>query len=121
MVNGLDKFKEYFEDYTNKYIFIGGTACNIPIATGERLFNKYYFKRSLNIGGVYIIQPDLFHAGGITEVKKIASMAEAYDVALAPYCPLGPIALSVVCRLMQHPIMQQFKNKVLVFIIIEID
>lgn len=41
-----------------------------------------------------IIQPDLSHAGGITEVKKIASMAEAYDVALAPHCPLGPIALA---------------------------
>ena len=41
-----------------------------------------------------IIQPDLSHAGGITEVKKIAAMAEAYDVALAPHCPLGPIALA---------------------------
>ena len=69
-------------------------ACNIPIATGERLFSKYDFKRLLEIGGVDIIQPDLSHAGGITEVKKIAAMAEAYDVALAPHCPLGPIALS---------------------------
>jgi galactonate dehydratase len=69
-------------------------CCNIPIATGERLFSKYDFKRLLSIGGVDIIQPDLSHAGGITEVKKIASMAEAHDVALAPHCPLGPIALS---------------------------
>ena len=69
-------------------------ACNIPIATGERLFSRYDFKRLLQAGGVDIIQPDLSHAGGITEVKKIASMAEAYDVALAPHCPLGPIALS---------------------------
>lgn len=69
-------------------------ACNIPIATGERLFSKYDFKRLLEAGGVDIIQPDLSHAGGITEVKKIASMAEAYDVALAPHCPLGPIALA---------------------------
>ena len=69
-------------------------ACNIPIATGERLFSKYDFKRLLNAGGVDIIQPDLSHAGGITEVRKIAAMAEAYDVALAPHCPLGPIALS---------------------------
>ena len=69
-------------------------ACNIPIATGERLFTKYDFKRLLQAGGVDIIQPDLSHAGGITEVKKIASMAEAYDVALAPHCPLGPIALA---------------------------
>ena len=69
-------------------------SCNIPIATGERLFSKYDFKRLLNAGGVDIIQPDLSHAGGITEVRKIAAMAEAYDVALAPHCPLGPIALS---------------------------
>ena len=69
-------------------------ACNIPIATGERLYSRYDFKRLLQSGGVDIIQPDLSHAGGITEVKKIAAMAEAYDVALAPHCPLGPIALS---------------------------
>lgn len=68
-------------------------SCNIPIATGERLFTKYDFKRLLSVGGVDIIQPDLSHAGGITEVRKIAAMAEAYDVALAPHCPLGPIAL----------------------------
>ncbi|MGD1822919.1 MAG: galactonate dehydratase [Pleomorphochaeta sp.] len=69
-------------------------ACNIPIATGERLFTKYDFKRLFSIGGIDIIQPDLSHSGGITEVKKIASMAEAHDIALAPHCPLGPIALS---------------------------
>lgn len=69
-------------------------GCNIPIATGERLFSKYDFKRLLTCGGVDIIQPDLSHAGGITEVKKIAAMAESYDVALAPHCPLGPIALA---------------------------
>ena len=69
-------------------------VCNIPIATGERLYSRYDFKRLLQAGGVDIIQPDLSHAGGITEVKKIAAMAEAYDVALAPHCPLGPIALS---------------------------
>ncbi len=69
-------------------------ACNVPIATGERLFSKYDFRRLLEAGGVDIIQPDLSHAGGITEVRKIAAMAEAYDVALAPHCPLGPVALA---------------------------
>ena len=67
---------------------------DIPIATGERLFSRWDFKRLLQLGCVDIVQPDLSHAGGITEVKKIASMAEAYDVALAPHCPLGPIALA---------------------------
>ncbi|TQI68315.1 galactonate dehydratase [Clostridium sp. KNHs216] len=69
-------------------------CCNIPIATGERLFSRWDFKRLLQQGYVDIIQPDLSHAGGITEVKKIAAMAEAYDVALAPHCPLGPVALA---------------------------
>ncbi|MEC0228701.1 galactonate dehydratase [Paenibacillus alba] len=67
---------------------------SIPIATGERMFSRWDFKALLADGYVDIIQPDLSHAGGITECKKIASMAEAYDVALAPHCPLGPIALA---------------------------
>ena len=74
-------------------------CCDIPIATGERLFSKYDFKRLLTLGGVDIVQPDLSHAGGITEVRKIAAMAEAYDVALAPHCPLGPIALAACLQI----------------------
>ena len=74
-------------------------ACNIPIATGERLFSRWDFKKLLAVGGVDIIQPDLSHAGGITEGKKIAAMAEAHDIALAPHCPLGPIALSACIQL----------------------
>jgi len=67
---------------------------SVPIATGERMFSRWHFKEILNSGYVDIIQPDLSHAGGITECKKIISMAEAYDVAAAPHCPLGPIALA---------------------------
>lgn len=67
---------------------------SIPIATGERMFSRWQFKNLLNDGYVDIIQPDLSHAGGITECKKIISMAEAYDVAAAPHCPLGPISLA---------------------------
>lgn len=67
---------------------------NIPIATGERMFSRWDFKQLLADGYVDIIQPDLSHAGGITECKKIFAMAEAYDVAVAPHCPLGPIALA---------------------------
>jgi galactonate dehydratase len=65
-----------------------------PIATGERLYSRWDFKEVLEDGAVDVIQPDLSHAGGISEVKRIAAMAEAYDVALAPHCPLGPIALA---------------------------
>ncbi len=67
---------------------------SIPIATGERMFSRWDFKQILKDGYVDIIQPDLSHAGGITECKKIISMAEAFDVAAAPHCPLGPIALA---------------------------
>ncbi|MEW5549908.1 galactonate dehydratase [Peribacillus frigoritolerans] len=67
---------------------------SIPIATGERMFSKWDFKKLLTDGYADIIQPDLSHAGGITECKKIISMAEAFDVAAAPHCPLGPIALA---------------------------
>ncbi|NLA59119.1 MAG: galactonate dehydratase [Firmicutes bacterium] len=69
-------------------------ATTIPIATGERMYTRWGFKHLLALGYVDIIQPDFSHAGGILEVRKIAAMAEAYDVALAPHCPLGPIALA---------------------------
>ncbi|MGN6777908.1 galactonate dehydratase [Rhizobium sp.] len=68
--------------------------CSTPIALGERLYSRWDFKSVLSDGYVDILQPDLSHAGGITECRKIAAMAEAYDVALAPHCPLGPIALA---------------------------
>lgn len=70
-----------------------------PIATGERMFSRWDFKKLLQDGYVDIIQPDLSHAGGISEVRKIAAMAEAYDVAVAPHCPLGPIALAACLQL----------------------
>jgi len=66
----------------------------IPLAAGERMFSRFDFKRVFQAGGISIVQPDLSHAGGITECFKIAGMAEAYDVAFAPHCPLGPVALA---------------------------
>ena len=72
---------------------------SIPIATGERMFTRWDFKSLLADGVVDIIQPDLSHAGGISEVRKIAAMAEAYDIAVAPHCPLGPIALAASLQL----------------------
>ena len=70
-----------------------------PIAAGEWNFTRWGFKRMLTEGAVDIIQPDLSHAGGIWEARKIAAMAEAYDVAVAPHCPLGPIALASCLQL----------------------
>jgi galactonate dehydratase len=71
----------------------------IPIALGERLYSRWDFKSVIAGGAVDIIQPDPSHCGGITEARKIAHLAEAYDVALAPHCPLGPIALAACLQI----------------------
>jgi galactonate dehydratase len=70
-----------------------------PIATGERHYTRWDFKHLFEQGAVDIIQPDLSHAGGISECKKIATMAEAYDITIAPHCPLGPVAFAACLQL----------------------
>ena len=65
-----------------------------PIALGERVYNRWEFKNILMDGYVDIIQPDLSHAGGISECRRIGAMAEAFDVAYAPHCPLSVIAFA---------------------------
>jgi galactonate dehydratase len=67
---------------------------HLPIATGERVFTKWGFREVLEKKAATILQPDLCHAGGITEVRLIAGMAEAYYAAIAPHNPLGPISLA---------------------------
>ena len=67
---------------------------HLPIATGERIFTKWGFREILEKGAASILQPDLCHAGGITEVRLIAGMAEAHYAALAPHNPMGPISLA---------------------------
>ncbi len=71
----------------------------IPIATGERMYTRWGFKTVLTQGCVDIVQPDISHTGGIWETRKIAAMAESFDVAVAPHCPLGPIALAASLQL----------------------
>jgi galactonate dehydratase len=70
-----------------------------PIALGERLYSRWDFKPFFAAAAVDIVQPDLSHAGGILECRKIAAMAEAHDVAVAPHCPLGPLALAACLQL----------------------
>jgi galactonate dehydratase len=69
------------------------TASSTPIATGERLYSRWEFLPVLE-SGVAVVQPDVSHAGGISEVRRIAALAETFDAALAPHCPLGPLALA---------------------------
>jgi galactonate dehydratase len=66
---------------------------SIPMATGERLFSRWDFRPVLE-AGVRVVQPDLSHAGGISESRRIAALAEMYGAYFAPHCPLGPIALA---------------------------
>ncbi|MFN3726428.1 MAG: galactonate dehydratase [Allosphingosinicella sp.] len=72
---------------------------SIPIAVGERLYSRWDFKPFLASGAVDIIQPDLSHAGGLSECRRIAAMAESFDVGVAPHCPLGPLALAACLQL----------------------
>ncbi|ELY92346.1 galactonate dehydratase [Natrialba taiwanensis] len=67
---------------------------DVPLATGERLYSRWDFKPLFKRGGIDVIQPDVSHAGGISELVRLAAMAETHDIAVAPNCPLGPIALA---------------------------
>lgn len=68
-------------------------ASTVPVALGERLYNRSDFVPALN-AGVAVVQPDVSHAGGISELRRIAVLAETHGALLAPHCPLGPISLA---------------------------
>ncbi|KAF9233418.1 enolase C-terminal domain-like protein [Melanogaster broomeanus] len=69
-------------------------SVSVPIAAGERLYSRHDFRPFFEGRALDIAQPDVSHCGGISELVRIAALAETYDVALAPHCPLGPIALA---------------------------
>ncbi|QRP46312.1 galactonate dehydratase [Amycolatopsis sp. FDAARGOS 1241] len=69
------------------------SASTVPVALGERLYSRWEFKPVLD-AGVAVVQPDPSHAGGISELRRIAALAEVYGASLAPHCPLGPISLA---------------------------
>lgn len=82
----LPENEEYFAQISNEV--------STPIATGERLYTRWGFKNIFKQGAVDIIQPDISLCGGLLEERKIAAMAEAYDLAVAPHAPYGPVALA---------------------------
>lgn len=86
----LPENEEYFETMAN--------LVSTPIATGERLYTRWDFKRIFEQGAVDIIQPDVALVGGILEMRKIIAMAESYDMAAAPHAPYGPIALAATLQ-----------------------
>jgi galactonate dehydratase len=65
-----------------------------PIATGERLLSRWEYRRLFEIQACAYIQPDGSHAGGISELKRIANMAEVYYIHVMPHCAIGPVALA---------------------------
>ncbi|MGW4286977.1 galactonate dehydratase [Streptomyces sp. NPDC004673] len=81
----LPELTSQYRDFT--------ASTSIPVATGERLYSRWDFDPVLR-SGIALAQPDLSHAGGISEVRRIAAQAEVHGVGLAPHCPLGPIALA---------------------------
>jgi galactonate dehydratase len=77
----------------------GGPGAGVPIAAGERWMGKWVFFDALSRGLLAVVQPDLCHAGGITECKKIAALAEAAYAQVALHCPLSPIAFAASVQL----------------------
>lgn len=86
----LPENEESFKDIAN--------LVSTPLATGERLYTRWQFKNLFQQGAIDIIQPDVALCGGILETRKIAAMAESYDVAVAPHAPYGPIALAATLQ-----------------------
>jgi galactonate dehydratase len=84
-------------EFTDKFEMIVAST-STPIATGERLFDRNDYKDVLR-SGIAVAQPDVSHAGGISECRRIAAFAETFNVAMAPHCPLGPIALAACLQL----------------------
>jgi len=74
-------------------------STSTPIALGERLYSRADFRPYLEARAIDIAQPDVAHCGGISELHRLASLTEMYDVALAPHCPLGPIALAACMQI----------------------
>jgi galactonate dehydratase len=71
----------------------------VPIATGERLLSRWEVRPLLEAGGCKVLQPDVMHAGGITEVKRIAALADMYYIPIAPHNPGGPICMLAAMHL----------------------
>jgi galactonate dehydratase len=86
-------------DNVDAFMRLAGAGLNINFATGERLFTKWGYRELLEKQYVDIIQPDVCHAGGILETRKIAAMAETYYVRVAPHNPNGPVATAASIQL----------------------
>ena len=89
---GLYFFEEPCWPETIEDIALIQRAVRTPIATGERLVSQHAFRELFEKRACSVLQPDITHCGGLTEARRIAAMAEAYRVALAPHNPQGPVS-----------------------------
>ena len=104
LIKGLEPYNPYFVEepcqaQNHDVMAEIARGTHLPIATGERVFTKWGFREVLEKKAATILQPDMCHAGGITEVRLIAGMAEAYYASMAPHNPLGPISLAAGVQL----------------------
>ncbi len=72
------------------HVAVARALPGIPIASGERLIGRWAFRPFFERGAIAVAQPDVCHTGGISEVRRIAAMAEAHGISVAPHNPLGP-------------------------------
>lgn len=96
----LAPFRPYFLEepcQPEDWMGIARVADNtdIPIAAGERLMHRAEFLPLLQAGGIAVAQPDVCHAGGLTETRRITALCDTFGVSMAPHNPLGPIATMV--------------------------
>lgn len=104
LIKAIEPFQPYFVEEPVQCQNIGVMAdiakkTHLPIATGERIFTKWSFREVLEQKAATIIQPDICYAGGITELRLIAGIAETFYVPLAPHNPQGPCSLAASCQI----------------------
>lgn len=104
LIKGLEPYSPYFVEepcqaQNHDVMAEIARGTHLPIATGERVFTKWGFLDVLQKRAATILQPDLCHAGGLTEGRLIAGMAEAWYASIAPHNPLGPISLAAGVQL----------------------
>jgi galactonate dehydratase len=99
LIKALEPYQPWFYEEVVQALNVDVMAeiaakTHIPIATGERVFTKWGFREILEKRAATIVQPDVCYAGGITELRLIAGMAEAYYTPMAPHNPQGPLSLA---------------------------
>lgn len=104
LMKALERFQPYFYEEPVQAQNLDVMAdlasrTHIPVATGERVYTKWGFREVLEKKAASILQPDVCYAGGITELRLIAGMAESYYVPIAPHNPQGPCSLAASCQI----------------------